>query len=296
MKVQPFGHVLGAENGMPWMASHAGYPAPILGKRGLIRVFFTARDADKRGHTGWCDVRIDNPTRVVAISSGPLFSLGPPGAFDDAGTGVGNVVRSGRELRLYYLGWNLARSVPSHNSIGMAVGNAAGSRFRRAFMGPLIDRDRFDPFTFSYPFVTRERGRWVMYYGTNHGSLAQEKTMAHDLTKAYSRDGIEWHRTRDRVLGLKRGEFALARPWIIPGKNAVMMFTIYGKRRRIGLAQKSSNGSWRRVDDDFVPRSAGWASDDVCYASHIRAGGRDLIFYCGNEYGRTGFGVAELKP
>lgn len=297
MEVRPIGHISGGQKAASWMTAYAAYPTPILRTPGVIRIFFVARTAENKGLGSWCDIHLDDSIRVISMSHKPLFKLGPPGAFDDCGIGLGNIVKIHKRYRLYYLGWNLSRTVPSHNSIGLALAtDSCGNRFKRAFMGPLIDRNQFDPFTFSYPFVTRERRRWVMYYGTSRGSSKSEKTMSHVLTKAYSDDGIEWHRTGEDVISLKPGEYALARPWIIPLAQPIMMFTIYGRRRRVGIARQTKSGAWRRIDDDFIPRSTeSWASKDVCYASHIRSAGRDYIFYCGNDYGRTGFGVAELR-
>lgn len=297
MDLRPLGHIALDRKAASWMAGYAAYPTPILQKSGVIRIFFVARTAENKGLGTWCDVRSNDPTKIISVARHPLFHLGPPGAFDDNGIGLGNVVKVRGRYWLYYLGWNLGRTVPSRNSIGMAIAiNGDGSRFRRPFMGPLIDRNRFDPFTFSYPFVMREGGQWVMYYGTNRGSSKSERTMLHVLTKAYSSDGIEWTRRGDDVISLKRGEYALARPWIIPLVRPVMMFTIYGVRRKIGIARQTKSGVWHRVNDDFIPRSReSWANRDVCYASHIRSAGRDYVFYCGNDYGRTGFGVAELR-
>ena len=276
-----------------WMGTHAAYPTPV-GLEGRVRLFFSSRDTENRGRVGWCDVDERNPSEIVSGSRHAMFDVGRPGAFDDCGISVSHVLKVRGQWRMYYLGWNRPQTVPLHNAIGLATSKAP-NRFRREFEGPLLDRSLADPFSVSYPFVVREKKRWTMYYGTHRGPGSNEKTMAHVITSAHSDDGVYWVPSGHTVIGLKRGEFALARPWIIPADKSLMMFTIYGKHRRIGLAQQTPNGFWRRIEDDFIPRSVRWASDDVCYASHIYVGGRGLIFYCGNEYGRTGFGVAELK-
>lgn len=277
-----------------WMGTHAAYPTPVrIDDR--VRLFFSSRDEDNRGRVGWCDVDVRNPATIISGSRHSMFDVGRPGTFDDCGISVSQVLKIQDHWRMYYLGWNRPTTVPLHNAIGLAVSKAP-DRFHRAFEGPLLDRSLVDPFSVSYPFVMRKGNKWTMYYGTHRGSGLSEKTMAHVITSAYSKDGIRWAPSGETVIGLKRGEFALARPWLIPANSPLMMFTIYGKHRRIGLARQERNGRWRRINDDFIPRSREpWASDDVCYASHLRTGGRDLIFYCGNGYGRTGFGVAEVK-
>lgn len=296
MQVVPLGRILDPVAGLtPWIGTHAVYPTPVMKSSNVIRIFFVSRDTLNRGRPGWCDVRADQPTSVVAISSRPLFEPGLPGAFDDSGISIGNVVRVDRQWRMYYMGWNRLKTVPFHNSIGLATGNSLG-KIHQAFVGPILERSRHDPFSLSYPFVSRARGQWTMYYGTHRGTGLTEETMKHVISVAISRDGVNWRTLGEDVVGLKPDEFAVSRPWIIPVARPMMLLTIYGKHRRIGFARQSKSGRWERAEDDIVPRSKNaWASVDVCYASHIRSAGRDYVFYCGNDYGRTGFGVAELR-
>jgi len=53
--------------------------------------------------------------------------------------------------------------------------------------------------------------------------------------------------------------------------------------------------SWHRKSADILGLGAGWDSDATCYPAVIQMGNRTLLFYNGNGYGRTGFGVAEMK-
>ncbi len=48
------------------------------------------------------------------------------------------------------------------------------------------------------------------------------------------------------------------------------------------------------LEADIDVSAEGWDSETVCYASVIAVQSRILMLYNGNDYGRTGFGIAEL--
>jgi len=54
--------------------------------------------------------------------------------------------------------------------------------------------------------------------------------------------------------------------------------------------------AWKRIDSDIGLdlSDKGWDSEMMAYPSVIELNGKIYIFYNGNEYGKFGFGVAEL--
>lgn len=299
--VRRLGRVFGAEMGPDWMCSHAAYPAPLMLAETRLRVFLVARDGQNRGQVGYVDVDPTDPLRVRDVSGTPCLGPGGPGAFDDRGISIGSVHRVGDEIRLYYMGWNRAADVPFRNAIGLAVArDGEGRQFEKAFDGPLLDRSRFDPYTLSYPYVVPpgDGGAWTMYYGTCRAGGTDEANMHHVLTRAIGMDGIDWRPTGEDTLGLEPGEYGLSRPWIWRTGGVTLMF--YAIRRTeysIGVSlMDPDTGRFRRVTSDLMGAGgAGWESAATCYPALVRAGGRTLLFYNGNGYGRTGLGVAEVR-
>ncbi len=55
--------------------------------------------------------------------------------------------------------------------------------------------------------------------------------------------------------------------------------------------------NWVRDDaDPLLPGTPGdWDSDMQCYPHAFECDGRTLLLYNGNEFGRYGFGLAELE-
>jgi hypothetical protein len=279
------------------MVSHAAYPTPVQLEGDRVRVFFVSRDAEGRGAVGWIDIAPDDPRRVLEIADRPAFVHGEAGSFDDRGIALGCVVRRAPELWLYYMGWSRAIDVPFRNSIGLTVSrDGSGKTFERPFAGPILDRSRHDPFSLSYPFVTTDGGGWRMIYGSHRGPGTSEASMRHLLMSATSPDGIDWHPSGTALLPLAAGELGHSRPWLWrDGSVEKLFFSIRREEYTVGLGMREG-GSWQRVSDDLLGRSDDtWDNEATCYASHLRVDGKDLLFYCGNGYGRTGFGVAVLE-
>jgi len=297
MRVVPLGFVApSAVLTRPWMRSHTSYPVAIPVEGG-IRVLFVCRDAQGRGHVAWCELDPADPTRVRDVCAEPILSPGEDGAFDDSGISIGNVAVVSGQTLLYYMGWNRSVTVPFRNAIGAAIAEeTTGTPMRRVSAGPLLDRSRHDPYSLSYPFVSGTEGNWRMLYGTHRGSGKSEATMRHTITEATSADGIDWIASGRDLLAPGPGESALSRPWLTDHHGqSYMFFTAYtAEGCRIGCARKDGGG-WTRLSNDCVPRSTDtWADAEVCYASTTEVNGDLLMFYCGNGYGRTGFGISRL--
>jgi len=64
----------------------------------------------------------------------------------------------------------------------------------------------------------------------------------------------------------------------------------------MGYAESSDGKNWERMDEKmYLNVSPGeFDSDAIMYAAPIQIGEKLFIFYNGNDFGREGFGVAEL--
>ena len=65
---------------------------------------------------------------------------------------------------------------------------------------------------------------------------------------------------------------------------------------RLGYASSTDLRHWQRDDAQagLELSATGWDSQMLCYPQTIELDGRVLMFYCGNDFGREGFGIAEL--
>ena len=296
MKWSKRGLVFCPDNQFAWMRTHAAGPiAEHLGGD-LFRVYFGCRDAANRTSIGFVEIDLRRPERILRLSEEPLVAPGEAGLFDDSGASTGCLARYGDRMYLYYLGWNLGVTVPWRNTIGLAVRDTPDGTFRKHSPAPLMDRDPTDPFSISYPWVIQEEGRWRMWYGSNLRWGREARTMSHVIKYAESDDGLSWRRTGAIAIGaLSAQEYAIAKPCVMRDDGLYRMWYSHrGDAYRIGYAESADGLSWERRDDQvgIGVSEHGWDSQSVQYACVFRHRGQDYMLYNGNQYGRTGFGLA----
>jgi len=296
MAWRKLGLVFAPTGSHPWMLSHASNPTPESRGGDIVRVYFGSRDERNRAHIGWVDLDMASRVRVVDLADEPVVAPGPVGGFDDSGTSMGCLVQDGDRTLLYYLGWNLGVTVPWRNSIGLAIRESPGAPFVKHSPAPVLDRAACDPFTLSYPFVMRDGRLWRMWYGSNLQWGPQERDMHHVIKYAESKDGLHWERTGEVALGLcEPEEIAVCRPWVeSDGAGYRLWYCHRGAAYRLGLAQSGDGRNWQRssLPGGLDVSPEGWDSKMLAYPALFLHRGRRYLFYNGNDYGKTGFGVA----
>lgn len=280
------------------MQSHAANPVPEDRGNGMVRIYFSTRDTLQRSSIAWIEIDMKDPARVTRVADTPILTPGLIGSFDDSGCSMGCIVRSGTRRLLYYMGWNLGVTVPWRNSIGLAISDGEDSPFERASIAPIMDRCTADPYTISYPCVIGGGNKWRMWYGSNLSWGASDADMDHMIKYAESDDGIEWRRDGKVVLGSDSPEeYAFARPWVTRDHYLYRMWYAFrGSAYRIGYAESVDGISWTRrdVEAGLDVSLDGWDSLSIEYPSVFDHEGRRYMLYCGNGYGKTGFGLAIL--
>jgi hypothetical protein len=282
------------------MNSHAANPHPQHLDGDVYRIYFSPRDVRNRSSVGYIEVDINRPSSILDISREPLLGPGELGAFDDSGVSVGCLVELPEATYLYYLGWNLGVTVLWRNSIGLAIRDGVSTRFQRSSPAPVLDRSAVDPFTLTYPWVIREGQTWRMWYGSHLTWGAGGKEWIHVLKHAQSSDGRTWQPTGQIELPFaSQNECALTKPCVIKERDIYKMwFSAYHKGGcyKVGYAESENGIHWQRLDDVYglSPSGTGFDSESVEYGTVFDHLGRRYMLYNGNEYGKTGFGLAVL--
>jgi hypothetical protein len=300
MRWRKLGHLWAPDGSREWMLTHAANPVVESIEGDLARIYFAGRDARQRSHIGSVEIELRPPFWVARSSVEPVLAPGAVGAFDDSGVVPACVVQVGQRTLLYYLGWNLGVTVPWRNSIGLAIREPGAERFERVSPAPVLDRNRHDPFSISYPWVMpRPGGGWRMWYGSNLRWGARQEDMAHVIKYAESDDAVSWQPTGRIAIDLADpSEYAIARPCVVvDGGLHRMWYSHRGPQYRIGYAESPDGVNWTRCDAQagIAPADSGWDSISIQYAFVFDHAGRRLMLYNGQAYGRTGFGLAELE-
>ena len=208
------------------------------------------------------------------------------------------MIDQGGRTYCFYTGWALGKSVPFYLNAGLAWSDDGGRTFERVSLAPLLDRNAVDPHLTASPWVIVEHGVWRMWYvsGTEWTVEASGPRHRYHIKYAESRDGLRWERTG--IVCLDYGsadEYAFGRPCVLRDGNLYRMwYSVRGSSYRIGYAESADGIVWVRRDsmNVVVPSDTGWDSEMTTYPAVVRRGDRFYMLYNGNDYGRTGIGLA----
>ena len=243
-----------------------------------------------------------NEFKIVNLSATPAISPGSIGLFDDNGISMGWVLPVNNKLYMYYLGWNLRVSVPWLNTIGLAIGDSIDGPFEKYGKVPLMDRSNEDPYSISYPCVIFDNGIYRMWYGSNLSWGKLQHEMAHVIKYAESTDALNWKRTNQiHIPFVHEGEYALSKPCVVKFEDGYRMWYSYrasekSDKYRIGMAVSPDGYTWQRKDDEvgIDVSESGWDDKAMQYANVFKLNDDYYMLYNGNDYGKTGFGIAQL--
>lgn len=282
------------------MRSHAAVPIALHLSGNLFWILFSSRDSAGRSHTGHVVVDLTAPTRVLEVAQNPMLSPGAIGAFDDRGAMATWVASFKQTNFLYYIGWNLGVTVPFRNAIGLATLDQHGKAVRYA-EGPIIDRSLTDPYFCASCCVIPGEDCWRMWYlsCTKWAVRSGHPKHYYHIKFAKSDDGVHW--VREGVVAIdysSSDEYAISRPSVLrDGAIWKMWYSTRGASYRIGYAESENGCTWERLDHlaGIDVSDSGWDSEMIEYPFVFDHDGDRYMLYNGNDYGRTGFGIAILE-
>ena len=292
------GLIFNSNNNFPWMKTHATIPIADHITKDFYRIYFSTRDSFSKSSVAYLEIDIKNPKKILKISRHPVLQPGKLGTFDENGIMACSVVNHGKKKYMYYVGWNLRKTVPFHWSIGLATSTDGGINFKKYSVGPLLERNPIDPFLVSSPSVIIDKKKWKMWYISSIGWEANDPpTTSYNIRYAESNDGIIWKRNGEIAIDFKKNESRIGRASVLKEKNLYKMWYSYAKKKknyRIGYAESLDGHKWKRKDDFSVihPSKSGWDSEMIEYPYVFLHKGTKYMLYNGNSYGKTGFGFA----
>jgi sucrose-6-phosphate hydrolase SacC (GH32 family) len=279
-----------------WAATHAALPVvePVGPDR--FALYLSLRDRDGRARIGRCTLTMAGRPRLEPLEAAPILDLGPLGAFDDSGVTSSSLVTWGADRFLYFTGWSRGVTVPFYLNASVAVSEDGGP-FERLSIAPLLERSHVDPFLTASPFVLVGHGRWRMWYVSATEWRSDSAGLRHyyHIRYAESGDGITWNREGHVAVDYASDEeHAFARPWVVHDEDRYRMwFAVRGDRYRIAMAESDDGIVWTRRDTlGLVAGAEPWETDMVEYPCIFDWNGRRYMLYNGNDYGRTGVGLA----
>ena len=293
--------------------SHAQSPqALVLDDR--VRIYFSTRTVDQPGkflsHVQYVDYDLDLKN-VIGYSGHEVIALGELGCFDEHGIFPLSPVKVGAKASGYTNGVPRRVSVAGETGIGFAISNDNGKTFQKHGTGPLVSATTYEPFLIGDAFVRQYKGAFHMFY--LFGKKWSEATREHPSERVYkighaaSSDGIDWKKSGGSVIPDRIGEDECqALPTVIEINGRYHMYFCYrqmtgfrnekGKGYRLGYAYSDNLVDWTRDDENagIDLSESGWDANMMCYPNVFRCNNSVYLLYNGDDFGRSGFGIAKL--
>lgn len=278
----------------------------------FVRIYFSSRQSDNGKFLSHiCFADFDKGfKKVLKVSDSKVIQLGKLGSFDEHGIFPFSPVRVNEKIFAYTCGWSRRVSVSVETSTGLAVSDDNGLSFQKIGDGPVLTSSLHEPFLVGDSFVQKIDNMFHMWYiyGLRWSRVPGEELPArvYKIGYAHSPDGISWVKLGRQLIPDKLdSDECQALPTIIYHNNEYHMVFCYrhatgfrnNKERgyKLGYASSINKTDWVRKDDDMeIDFTADWESAMQCYPNLFNCDGKIYLLYNGNEFGKRGFGLAEL--
>ena len=295
---------------LDWFRKNTMVPITYLIDSNRLRVFLGMCDDQNIGRVGYIDVNPDNPSEIIDYSKEPCLDIGSDGSFDDNGAIPSGILEEGGKLYMFYSGYQKVAKVPYLIFAGLAVSEDQGKTFKRLSSAPFLDRSHEELSIRAAVHCKKESDGYKLWY--LGGSDWVRKGKGSQIAPKYD---IKYKFLEgDSILSIMKGfddqvtsmslsgddEYGLSMPQVFEESGVYkMIYSIRTKSMgyRMGYAESVDNGkTWVRKDDQIELNVSddGFDSQMVCFGHLQKVKSKTYMFYCGNDYGGSGIGYAEL--
>ena len=279
------------------LLTHASNPLAIHLEDDIFRVFFSSRNKDNKSSVAFVD--IDIFTKKIHQLSDTVFKYGEENSFYSHGVSIGNIYTIEDKSYIGFMGWQINNNDHWRGDIG----RLELIRDKRLSLSPdkvFIGCDDEDKISLSYPWIMFDEGIYKMWYGSTDDWTSSNNEMIHIIKYATSIDGQNWDK-KGLAIPFELGEAqAFSRPTVIKINGIYKMWFSYrrgdGTKYKIGYAHSQNGIDWIREKTSGIDVSKeDWDSEMICYPFVFSHKGETYMLYNGNNYGKSGFGLAILE-
>ncbi|MFC2089130.1 hypothetical protein ACFLT1_00025 [Bacteroidota bacterium] len=287
-----------------WWNSHSMAPSAILWNNS-IRVFIGAWDKNKISRITYIDLDPIDPTIIIKVKDdSPILDIGVNGMFDENGVFPAHASVINSRINLYYTGFQKGHKIPYYNFGGLAI-SEDGEKYTRVSKAPILDRQDEGLLVRAGQSVIQDGDvyRTVYSVGNNFTYVGGKERPTYNICYQEISDVEKPNKGGKTIVTCDYNvEHGLGRPQIIKIRD---MYYVFYTRRMVdmryflGCAKSLDCIKWDRNEEVFSEMKhspTGFDSEMIYFPSvvYIPQTNKYLLFYCGNEFGKTGFGYAEL--
>ena len=282
-----------------YLLSHASNPLAVHLKDDIVRVFFSGRDRENKSSVGYVDIDIVKQIDLDTCEQ-VVVKYGNEDSFYSHGISIGNMYQIEDKNYIQFMAWQIRDGGHWRGDIGRLQ---LSDDYNRLTLNPkevYMGCDDEDKVSLSYSWIMQDEGIYKMWYGSTIDWTSKNGEMIHVIKYATSKDGKSWQKHGLAIpyeLGVAQ---AFSRPTVVKDEQGYYMWFSYrsgdGSKYRIGYAHSADGITWDRKKDSGIDVSSnGWDSEMICYPFVFDHKGKRYMLYNGNDYGKTGFGLAVLE-
>jgi predicted GH43/DUF377 family glycosyl hydrolase len=282
----------------------------------FVRIYFSTRKKDANGkflsHIAFVDMD-KNLSEILNISTHTVIELGGLGCFDEHGIFPISPLKVDNQIYAYTCGWSRRVSVSVETSTGLAISKDNGLTFQKVGTGPILSSSLNEPVLVGDSFVKKYDNIFHMWYIFGKKWMQSQESeppaRIYKIAYATSLDGIEWKKEEAKqiIADKLNSEECQALPSVIKIGETYHMYFCYreatdfrknsGRGYRIGYAFSEDLVNWTRDDENIGLEMSEneWDSEMMCYPHVFEVENKIYLLYNGNEFGKYGFGLAQLK-
>lgn len=278
---------------------------PVLSKVGNnYHLWFSSKD--QRGYSQGYRLKFNNVDQIFDLNNfkrKKILENGKVGSFDTFG------VMPMQEINdyLFYIGWTVRKDVPYFNFTSVAK-KISNNKYEK--LGPILGPDITDNGFSGTFFITKLNKNYIGYYLSQVSWEKDEKGIfnpTYDIKIALSKDLLNWEKSGNKAIHLKKNEGGISSATVIKLKNKWHMWVSVRSKRNFRDNRKFSYKiihayskdalNWERTNlFSLKPRPEILGENIMtCYPNVHLYQDRIYMLYNGNGFGETGIRLATMK-
>ncbi len=283
-----------------WNRTHSMIPTPLYLGNDVYRIFFGTRNKSNQSCISYAEISLKEKITIINYSKKISLEKGKIGTFDDNGVLPSCIIKNKNFFLMYYIGWQPRVTTRYSLVAGLAV-SKNGKTFERYSNSSILNTTSVEPYSIlTAPFVLKiKKNKWIMWY-VSCNKWKNKNYPFYDIKYSISKDGFNWTQTGRTCVHLKKGERAIARPFVIYDYKIFKMWYSYEKKvghYKIGYAISKNGIQWKRQDKKikFIDKIKSKTDSKMqAYPCIVKHNNKIYMFYNGNSYGAYGIECAQL--